>query len=170
MFIQEKSFMDHNISNMLNSLLVEAYNSVNKVEENALKKTGANNLSITEFHILESIGKKGDEGRIVGDIAQNLSVTMPTVTVAVTKLEKKGYVEKNKSESDGRLVYITLTKQGKRMNYAHRYFHEEMIREVCKNLSDEEVNILIQSLGKLKIFFEKDDYHSMKKTEINDEF
>jgi DNA-binding MarR family transcriptional regulator len=159
--------MDHNISSALNSLLVETYNSVNKVEETALKKTGANNVSITEFHILESISKNGDGGRTIGDIAQNLSVTMPTVTVAVTKLEKKGYVLKNKSINDGRLVYITLTKQGKRMNTAHRYFHEIMVRELCDNLSETEINILIKSLEKLKIFFEKDNYHSgIKNPEI----
>lgn len=152
--------MDHNKSSILNSLLVETYNSVNKVEEKTLKKTGENNLSITEFHILESIGKNGDQGRTIGDIAQNFSVTMPTVTVAITKLEKKGYVLKSKSINDGRLVYITLTKQGKRMNTAHRYFHEIMVRELCDNLSDEEINILIKSLEKLKLFFEKDNYHS----------
>lgn len=145
--------MDHNKSSILNELLVATYDIVNKVEEKTLKQTGANNLSITEFHILESIGKNGEEGRTIGDIAQYLSVTMPTVTVAVTKLEIKGYVLKNKGKNDGRLVYITLTKQGKRMNTAHRYFHELMIRELCQIFTDDEINILIRSLEKLKSFF-----------------
>jgi DNA-binding MarR family transcriptional regulator len=158
--------MDRNTWGILNALLVEVYNSVTKIEEKTLKKAGANNLSITEFHILECIGKCDDNGRTIGDIAQSLSVTMPTVTVAIAKLEKKGYVLKNKCESDGRLVYITLTKQGKRMNTAHRYFHELMVRELCDNLSEQEIDVLIKSLEKLKIFFEKDDYHSGIKESI----
>lgn len=147
--------MDFNQSDILNELLVSAYNGVNKVEEKALKKTSAN-LSITEFHILESIDKNGEEGRTIGDIAQNLSVTMPTVTVAVSKLEKKGYVLKSRGKTDGRHVYITLTKQGNRMNTAHRYFHRLMIRELLMMLTDEEVNILIRTLGKLNEYFKSD--------------
>jgi len=158
--------MDHNKSTALNELLVATYDSVNKVEVKTLKQTGAKNLSITEFHILESIGKNGDEGRTIGDIAQYLSVTMPTVTVAVSKLEKKGYVLKNKGKSDGRLVYITLTKLGKRMNTAHRYFHELIVRELCQIFSDDEINILIKSLDKLKSFFEKEIITSKIDTEI----
>lgn len=146
--------MDQNKLSTLNELLVATYDSVKKVEEKTLKQTGENNLSITEFHILESIGKNGEEGRTIGDIAQYLSVTMPTVTVAVSKLEKKGYVLKNKGKTDGRLVYITLTKQGKRMNTAHRYFHELMVRELCQIFCEDEINILIKSLDKLKSFFE----------------
>lgn len=147
--------MDHNKSSILNELLVATYDSVNKVEEKTLRMTGANNLSITEFHILESIGKNGEEGRTIGDIAQYLSVTMPTITVAIAKLAKKGYVLKNKGKIDGRLVYITLTKEGRRMNMAHRYFHECMIRELCQIFTNDEINILISSLEKLKLFFEK---------------
>lgn len=145
--------MDFTKSGILNELLVSAYNGVNKVEDQALKKTGAN-LSITEFHILESINKNGEEGRTIGDIAQDLSVTMPTVTVAVSKLEKKGYVLKSRGKKDGRHVYITLTKQGNRMNMAHRYFHKLMIRELFMILTDEEVDILIRTLEKLNHFFE----------------
>ncbi|MDD4773721.1 MAG: MarR family transcriptional regulator [Eubacteriales bacterium] len=145
--------MDFTKSGILNELLVSAYNGVNKVEDQALKKTGAN-LSITEFHILESINKNGEEGRTIGDIAQDLSVTMPTVTVAVSKLEKKGYVLKSRGKKDGRHVYITLTKQGNRMNMAHRYFHKLMIRELFMILTDEEVDILIRTLEKLNRFFE----------------
>ncbi len=147
--------MDRKISNTLNELIVSVYDSVNRVEEKTLKQTGNNKLSITEFHILESIGKNGDEGRTIGDIAQNLSVTMPTVTVAVTKLQKKGYVLKNKGQSDGRLVYITLTKQGRKMNSAHRYFHELMVREICQEFSEIEIDILIKAFSKLKFYFEK---------------
>lgn len=149
--------MDKDLTLRLNGLLVEAYNGINKVEENALRRTGDDVLSISEFHILECVGKNGC--CTVGDIARLLSVTLPTVTVAVNKLEKKGCVIKSKSESDGRIVNITLTKFGKCMNSAHRYFHESMVRELCREMKDEEIDALINCLEKLNEFLKKDNYH-----------
>lgn len=149
--------MDKDLTLRLNGLLVEAYNGINKVEENALRRTGDDVLSISEFHILECIGK--NVNCTVGDIARLLSVTLPTVTVAVNKLEKKGCVIKSKNEKDGRIVNITLTKFGRCMNSAHRYFHESMVREVCKEMNQQEIDALINCLEKLNRFLKKDNYH-----------
>lgn len=149
--------MDKDLTLRLNKLLVEAYNGINKVEENALRRTGDDVLSISEFHVLECVGK--NQGCTVGDIARLLSVTLPTVTVAVNKLEKKGCVIKSKNEKDGRIVNITLTKFGGCMNSAHRYFHESMVRELCREMEPEEIDVLLNCLVKLNKFLKKDNYH-----------
>jgi DNA-binding MarR family transcriptional regulator len=73
----------------------------------------------------------------------------------VNKLVKKGYVTKTRSEKDARVAIIELTREGRKMNRLHRYFHEQMILAVEDEFSDEEMEILIRCLRKLNGFFEE---------------
>ena len=140
--------------NVLNKLFTETYNNIGKYEESTLKNSASDNLSLGEYHMIECIGSVDSEnGRTIGDIAQCMNVTLPSVTVAINKLEKKGYVTKNKSASDGRVVYIKLTRQGKKMDAAHRYFHKNMVRVVGNQFNDEELEILIKCMGVINDIF-----------------
>ena len=139
----------------LNTLLVDTFDSVLRVEEKRLKHVGGGNLSIAEFHTLECIGDGQDNRRTVGEIAEALDVTVPTVTVCVNKLVKKGYVTKTRSEKDARVAIIELTREGRKMNRLHRYFHEQMLLTVKDEFTDEEMEILIRCLRKLNGFFEE---------------
>ena len=139
----------------LNTLLVDTFNAVLQVEEKSLRHVGGGELSIAEFHTLECIGKGEDNRRTVGEIAEALEVTVPTVTVCVNKLVKKGYVTKTRSERDARVAIIELTREGRKMNRLHRYFHEQMILTVRDEFSDEEMECLIRCLCKLNRFFEE---------------
>ena len=139
----------------LNTLLVDTFNAVLQVEEKSLRHVGGGELSIAEFHTLECIGKGEDNRRTVGKIAEALEVTVPTVTVCVNKLVKKGYVTKTRSERDARVAIIELTREGRKMNRLHRYFHEQMILTVRDEFSDEEMECLIRCLCKLNRFFEE---------------
>ncbi len=80
----------------LNGLLVDTFRSILKVEEKSIKAMGVNDLSINELHMLEAVGKQGPDGATVSAIAQELDITLPSTTVAVNKLEKKGYVKKSR--------------------------------------------------------------------------
>ena len=139
---------------MLNKLFTETYNNIGKYEEKMLKDAANQNLSLNEFHMIECIGLRDEEeGRTIGDIAQCMNVTLPSITVAVNKLEKKGYVTKNKSISDGRVVYIKLTRQGQKMNSAHRYFHKHMVRVVGDQFNDDELETLIRCMSIINDMF-----------------
>ena len=78
----------------LNEVLVDTYHNVLRVEEEALKKSGRIHLSIKEMHLIEAVGKGGEQGRTVSEIADAMNITRPTATVAINKLEKRGYLEK----------------------------------------------------------------------------
>lgn len=136
----------------LNTLLVDTFDAVLQVEEKSLKHVGGGELSIAEFHTLECIGKGDDNRRTVGEIAEALDVTVPTVTVCVNKLVKKGYVTKTRSEKDARVAIIELTREGRKMNRLHRYFHEQMILAVVDEFTEEETECLVRCLRKLNGF------------------
>ena len=90
-----------------------------------------------------------------GEIAEALDVTVPTVTVCVNKLVKKGYVTKTRSEKDARVAIIELTREGRKMNRLHRFFHEQMILSVEEEFSEEELECLLRCVRKLRGFFEE---------------
>ncbi len=139
----------------LNTLLVDTFGAILRVEEKSLKQVGNGELSIAEFHTLECIGRGEECRRTVGEIAEALGVTVPTVTVCVNKLVKKGYVTKTRSEKDARIAIIELTAEGKKMNRLHRFFHEQMILSIRHEFDDEEMDCLVRCIRKLNEFFDE---------------
>ena len=138
----------------LNHLLVSTYQNVNRVET-CMLASSRNDLSIAELHIMECVGRSPDGRCTISGIAQAMEITLPTVTVAVKRLEKKGYVLKSKDENDGRVTRVKLTAQGRKMDAAHRYFHENMIRSITREMSENEVQELVRILSKLNGFLER---------------
>lgn len=135
----------------LNYLLVEIFNDILKIEEKSLTKEGIENLSITEIHTLDAIGV--DDEKTMSEVAQNLKITVGTLTTAINRLVKKGYVERNRCKEDRRSVKVSLTTKGKLVYSIHDKFHIDMVKATIDGLSEKEENILITSLKKLNSFF-----------------
>lgn len=140
-------------SRELNQLLVCTYRNVGKLEEGMLHSVNGMEVSIGELHLLEAIGESKDKGVLVCELAQRMDLTPPTVTVAINKLAGKGYVVKTRSTLDKRSVIVTLTRAGKRVNAAHRYFHEQMVRNIEKLLSPTEREGMLHGMQTLNEFF-----------------
>ena len=139
----------------LNEVIVDTYRSILRVEENILKRSDQTDLSISEIHMLEAIGKGKDRRRTISELAEVLNITLPSVTVAINKLMKKGYVEKVRGEEDGRIVYVSLTRQGRRIDSAHRYFHESMVRSIIRDMTESEMQALYKGVMKLDTFLKE---------------
>ncbi len=138
-------------SELLNEQLVKLFNDVLQIEEDTIKSGALADLSITELHTIETIGMYNE--RTMSDVAHDLEITVGSLTTAINKLIKKGYVERKRIEEDRRVVLIKLTKKGKLAYRVHEKFHHEMIDEVIEELTEEEEGILISSLEKLNNFF-----------------
>ena len=150
----------------LNDLLVETFWNILKVEELMLQSGSGNDLSLSELHVIESVGKSGEAGRTISEIALDLDVALPSVTVQINKLQKKGYVEKHKDELDGRVVYAKLTKQGQKMDTVHAFFHRQMVLAVAEGVDEKEKEVLIQGITKLRNFFEKKSESEYEKWDL----
>lgn len=140
-------------SRELNQLLVCTYRDVGKLEEGMLHSVSGMEVSIGELHLMEAIGETKDRGLLICELAQRVELTPPTVTVAINKLALKGYVLKTKSTQDKRSVIVTLTRLGKKVNAAHRYFHEQMVRNIEKLLTPAEREGMLRGMQTLNCFF-----------------
>lgn len=138
---------------VLNSLLVDLFNDILKIEGSVLKAGEFSDLSVTEMHIIEAIGC--DREMTMTEVARDLEITVGTLTTAINRLIKKEYVERRRIEEDRRVVMIELTEKGTLAYKLHEKFHEEMIDHVLEELGVSEEEVLISSLDKLDKFFQK---------------
>lgn len=150
----------------LNELLVNVYDDIEEIETKSLRSGAFKDLSITEIHTIEAIGLTGEKS--MSEIAADLNITTGTLTTAIDKLIKKGYVVRNRSEADRRIVYIALTKRGKLAYRIHESFHYRMVRSVITDLTEEEVQALIKGLNSLNIYLKKVSSQIDKKAGDND--
>ncbi len=147
--------MARNPIRLVNELLVELFNDISLIERAAISSGPFDDISITEMHTIEAIGP-GIQS--MTDVADKLGITVGTLTTAINRLVIKGYVERNRSEEDRRVVEIGLTKQGRLAFKIHEAFHREMVKNMIEGLSIEGNEVLIQSLSNLNNFF-KEKYH-----------
>lgn len=138
---------------VLNKVLVQLFNDILHIEEKSMNNTEFKNLSITEIHTIEAIGMEGN--RTMGEIAHDLRITLGTLTTAINKLIKKGYVERKRIEQDRRVVLVSLTESGKKAFDVHSVFHKEMINGIMENFNENELELLTKALLKVNNFFER---------------
>jgi Transcriptional regulators len=131
----------------INKMLVEVYDDVNRIEEYSIKSGAFRDLSITEIHTIEAVGLYGS--KTMSEISTALEITMGTLTTAVDKLIKKGYLERNRSNTDRRIVNVSLSKKGKLAYRIHEKFHLDMVQEIMLDFTPEEEEILLTALSKL---------------------
>lgn len=131
----------------INKMLVEIYDDVNHIEEYTIKQGAFRDMSITEIHTVEAVGLYGS--KTMSEIAAELEITMGTLTAAVDKLIKKGYLERSRSSSDRRIVNVSLTKKGKLAYRIHEKFHLDMVKAIMSDFNEEEEEILLTALRKL---------------------
>lgn len=140
------------INTILNELLVKLFHDVIAIEEKAIQKTDEyKTMTTNDMHVIEAIGVS--EPKNMSSVAKVLKVTMGTLTISVNSLVKRGYVQRSRSEQDRRVVYISLTDQGKKAYKHHKEFHDSMIRAVLQQLSKEEQLVLSKALNNLNTFF-----------------
>lgn len=152
--------MDRQFCAQLNELLKTTYRAMCTMEEGMLSDLSEERLTIGEMHIIEAIGSEGHDphargrGKTISEIAQLQSISPPSVTVAVKKLERKGYVYKSRGADDGRRIYVHLTESGIRADISHRYFHRQMAYSIARAIPEAEHEALIEGLRALNSFIQ----------------
>lgn len=144
-----------NLTVALNGMLVEVYHNIIHLEEITLKKLARINLTINEMHLLEAVARQKRTGITISELADQLGIKKPSVTVAVNKLEGKGYVVKNDCQEDGRVVKVFLTRPGRRAEIYHRRYHRKMVHDICRDLTSEEKQSLFHVIERLNTYFKR---------------
>lgn len=93
----------------------------------------------------------------MSEIAKKIHRTKPTVTVLVEKLEKSGYVQRIKSDTDARFTMVSLTEKGFSLQPTFEAISQRLNALAYSGLRDEEAMLLEILLEKAIVNFEKQE-------------
>ncbi|OBZ14853.1 transcriptional regulator [Bacillus sp. FJAT-27264] len=137
-----------NEQHQLDLRLIRVYmNSVKSVVELMKKDISRYGLDIGAFHILEFLYNKGPHA--IQKIGEKFSIPSGSVTYVVDKLEKKGFIQREVSAEDRRLVMIKLTDDGQALFDDIFPKHAQTIADMLSVLADEDKHQLTELLKKL---------------------
>lgn len=136
----------------LNELLVRLFKDIMEIEARCLVSDEFKDISYNDFHIIEAIGLM--EPKSMTTVARLMGVTTGTLTKAMDGLTDKGYVIRERSNQDKRVVWVYLTEKGKAAYAHHEEFHRRMIANIKDQLTEQETPILIYTLAKLIDYFQ----------------
>ncbi|MDD6155524.1 MAG: winged helix DNA-binding protein [Lachnospiraceae bacterium] len=139
----------------LNDLLVNLFKDLVEIEGRCLITDEFEDITVNDMHVIEAVGV--DTPRNMKTVAGLMNVTMGTLTKSVDGLCRKGYVMRERSQEDKRVIRLKLTDRGRHAFYHHEAFHRQMIENVMAQLSEQESDLLIRTLSKLADYF-RDSY------------
>lgn len=96
---------------------------------------------------IQKLEKQGIKVKI-SDISDAMNLPRPGVTRTVKEMEAKGYLHKFASKEDGRVTYIAITEEGKKLSqkYDKDYFSELALS--LSDISEEDVDCMIRTIEK----------------------
>ena len=136
----------------VNDYLTSIFNNILVVEEVSLRGSRFKDISIKEMHTIDVIGKFPEA--TPSKVSKELMVTLGTVTTSLNNLERKGYIERIRSDQDRRVVYLHLTKKGRLLHRLHKRFHKAMVERIIDGMSPEEKKVMGRGLTNLYQFLE----------------
>jgi DNA-binding MarR family transcriptional regulator len=131
----------------VNDLLLDIFDKILITEEKALRRGNFSDISVSEMHALESIGPY--EKRTMSETAADLGITTGSLTVAIDRLVRKGYVERQRDPHDRRIVRVSLSRKGKVACRMHQKFHKLLVERLVTPLDAAGREILLRTLRQI---------------------
>jgi DNA-binding MarR family transcriptional regulator len=139
---------------IINHFFVKVFNQILSWEEQSFKSLGVSDITLRELHVIEAVYQllDKDENRM-SEIAKYLAITPGSLTTAVNCLVKKGYLVRQASPTDRRVVLIVPTKEAEEVNKMHTDLHKNMIDEVLNCIGEDNADVAVKILEGLNTFF-----------------
>ncbi|NLG02416.1 MAG: MarR family transcriptional regulator [Clostridia bacterium] len=105
----------------------------------------------SEIHMISAIAQKPDIN--VKGLAEEFKITSASVSEMLTKLNKKGMVNKAVDKNHPVSLKLSLTEKGKRAHEEHMRYHsklEQMVIEELSDASDEQIQTIVDFLNHMR--------------------
>jgi DNA-binding MarR family transcriptional regulator len=100
----------------------------------------AEGLTVRQMDYLAEVSRLGDP--TMGDLTRSMALSGPSTTAIIRRLVELGYVERTRSDEDGRSYRVQLTEKGMALERLHQQSHAELAGVLMRNLDDAEVDRL----------------------------
>lgn len=121
-----------------------------KIMQNYLDETG---VYQAKHRLLMAIAHNPNTSQI--DLAKSMDVSPATIAVSLKKLEKEGYINREKDKYDNRINKITITEKGNRVVEQSRQIFKSSDEKVLEGFTVNEKYTLFVLLKKLNANLEK---------------
>jgi len=138
-----------------NEVLIKLFSYTKKLEYAFLSNANFGNLSLSEIHIISKIGEI--KKATISGLAKAMGVTVSTMTTAANKLFSKGYIVKERSNSDKRIIYVTLSEIGAAAFRAHEKFHKTVAERAIDSIRPQDRGVFAQCLEGILDFFSSEN-------------
>lgn len=129
----------------LNEILVYLFDHALDIERKFLITESFKDISVNDMHIIDAIGLRTTVN--MSSLAKKVGVTVGTLTIAINGLVRKEYVTRSRSNTDRRVVLVSLTERGNAAFKHHADFHRRIVNAIHSALNDEECRIMIKGLS-----------------------
>lgn len=113
---------------------------------NELKPYG---ISSQQFNILRIL-KVGDDWMVMSEVKDGLLEKAPNATRLADKLLKKDLIERKRSESDRRVVYVRISETGSKLMEEINQKASTIQNALDNNISDKEARLVSELLDKFR--------------------
>jgi MarR family transcriptional regulator, 2-MHQ and catechol-resistance regulon repressor len=118
------------------------------IQESLRLEMSKNNLSITEFSVLEVLYHKGKQN--IQQIGQSILISSGSMTYVIDRLEKKGLIFRSACPDDRRAIHVALTDDGNNFMKDIMPKHHQWVENVFSSLNTEESEIFVNLLKKVR--------------------
>ncbi|VWL85106.1 winged helix DNA-binding protein [Oceanivirga miroungae] len=129
----------------LENLIRDFNKSYQKLEQLNLDNT-IKCLTQNEIYIIRTIA---DKNLTVNELNEYLETTVGTTSLAITKLEKKKFIERKKDKIDKRKVYVSLSEKGKLAYNVYDNVQEKLLTYAMRGIEDKEKKEFCNTFSKL---------------------
>lgn len=129
------------------SLISKIHEKGNKFILQELNSSGITDLAPSHGDILAMLYQH--DKLTMKEIADKIHRSKPTVTILVAKLERLGFVTREKSTEDSRITYIMLTSKSEDFKPIFEKISKDLNKMLFKNLTNKEVQLLDVLLKKM---------------------
>lgn len=123
------------------------------IQERIRDDMAKNNLTLTEFSVLEVLWHKGKQ--TIQQIGNSILISSGSMTYVIDKLEQKGYLKRNACPEDRRVIHVTLTDVGIDIMNQIMPKHGEFVNNAFDLLNRNEADTLVHLLKKVRKRIEK---------------
>jgi MarR family transcriptional regulator, 2-MHQ and catechol-resistance regulon repressor len=118
------------------------------IQERIREDMAKNNLSITEFSVLEVLFHKGKQ--TIQQIGTSILISSGSMTYVIDKLEQKNLLKRNACPNDRRAIHVTLTDKGTELMNKVMPLHEDFVDYAFDSLDSSEQETLVRLLKKVR--------------------
>lgn len=104
-------------------------------------------LTLSEVRVLRSLSLNGASSMVT--LAKDQQMTPGGMTGLVDHLEEEGLIQRDRSESDRRIINIEITKEGRKVVSRATSIFERFMEKSLESLTEEEIETFLRIMNKM---------------------